>query len=379
MKINEIIVSEAQINELDVLGGIASLGKDAAKAAWGAMSNPTRDQFKSTVDFAKSYTSKANPDDSTDYSSEMPNDGERAYYKDTSYTYDANSKTWYETETEKKAGLVAQRALMLQYGFTASGKPTIALRKKILRKKRRTAQGISADKKFKPAAVAKIVNAFQQSMNEYHSTGDLIRYLNNAEFLSQYIAQGYDLTLLKKPMANFFDTSVSSDPSHKTILSNLYQNLFVKPDAAKVADIKNTYRGSGTRPASATSRPLPAAEDTKIKTGIVKTISMFNKDEAAQLPTHLNTIKSAGYDITPLQTLIQSETNKIVNRSHKYKDLGDMNDFLDTMIALKPTLPGIPATYGAKINSLNFMAMFPSIGVRELEALRQKRAAIITP
>lgn len=377
MKIHEI--TAGQLNELDVLGGVASLAKDAVKATWGAMSNPVKDQFRSTKDYFKSYTNNANPDDSSaafiaKLTEEMPKDGERAYYKDTSYTYNEKSKSWYETESQDKAGLVAQRALMLQYGFTISGKPTIALRKKILKQLRREAQGVSADKKFTAAATAKIVNAFQQSMNEYRSTGDLIRYLNNAEFLAQYIAQGYDLTLLKKDVEGFF---MSGGVPYTNLLGDLYQNLFVKPDASKVADLKATYKTSGTRPAS--TKTLGPADDTAIKNAIVSSISTFDASDASNFGNYFNSIKSAGYSIDDYTNLVQSEATKLVRRSQTYTDLGDMTAFLDVMTALKPVLPPVPATFGRKINSLNFKTMFPGISARDLALLRQKRTALMTP
>lgn len=368
MKIHEI--TEAQLNELDVLGGIKSL----SKAALNAMSNPVKVQYSATRDYFKSYTNSATPAISAKLAKEMPRDGERAYYKDTSYTYHEKSKSWYETESQDKAGLAARRALMLQYGFTASGTPTIALIKKIRKQQRREDQGVSADKKFTAAATAKIVNAFQQSMNEYRSTGDLIRYLNNAEFLAQYIAQGYDLTLLKKDLEGFF---MSGGVPYTNLLGDLYQNLFVKPDASKVAGLKDTYKTGGTRPAS--TKTLATADDTAIKNAIVSSISTFDASDAANFGNHLNSIKSAGYVIDDYTNLIQSEATKLVRQSHTYTDLGDMTAFLDVMTALKPTLPPVPATFGRKINSLNFKAMFPGISARDLALLRQKRTALVTP
>lgn len=367
MRLSEISTQE-QLNELDVRGSISSLA-DPMRATWN---------------YLKSYTPSSDSGDAEAqamdqaFAAELPNDGERAYYKDKSYFFDAKSKDWYETETESPAGLIAQRALMMQYGFTASGRPTIALRKKIMKKKRREERGVEADKKFTPAAAAKIVNAFQQSMNEYRNTGDLSRYLNNAEFLAQYISQGYDLKLLKKDVAGFFGAGVSSVPHDTTLLANIYNDLFVKPDAKKIAQHKSAYSSGGPRSGPST-RVLATDKDAAIKSAIVSTISTFDKNDAADFPKHLESIKNAGYDITDYTNLIQSEATKLVRGSQTYNQIGDMTAFLDTMTALKPVLPPMSATFGRKINSLNFKAMFPGISARDLAVLRQKRTALMAP
>lgn len=354
MRISEI-VTETQLTELDVRGSVKHLGNRA-------------------LQHAKDYFLPDKPAES-EYKDILP-DGTTAYYDNVEYRYEASTKKWINTETERSAWPVAQRALMQKYGFSTTGEPGLALRRRIAAKKtREKKKSLLPGKVFKPDAVAKIATGFQNSLNEYLSTSDMTRYLNNIEFLSKFIDQDYDFNKLAKPMQRYFHSTLGKTPADSKLLTDLYTALFVTPDSAKIKTIISAYKGTSGR--TVQIQTLPTDKDTQVKQTIVNSIRGLKFSSASKLPDFVKDLKDKNYKTSDYETLIQTEVTNLVNKSNTLTDIGDMSAFLDTLNVLKPVIT--PAAYSAKVASLNFNTMFPAINTRDLEMLRQKRNQALSP
>ncbi len=375
MKIQEIIVSEAQLNELDVLGGIASLGKAALKATTAGVVSATSRGYARAKNIV-------NPDDVTedDLKDYRPRDGQSEYYKDQHFYYDAKSKKWINSETEKSAWPATQEVLMNKYGFRSSGTPTRELRRKIFQKKKRAAETRAGGKtySFPKASIQKIQAAFQKSRDEFDSTGRLDSFFRNAEAMLDYTDRGFDITKLQKAVRpSFLVTGATTfiSPEAETI----FDSTFVTPDKTKLAQALSAYRTStGSAPGGPPTgfKDIPAAGLNQINQQTVMAIRSLNTTEVAHLPKSIRDLEYKNFKTDDIKQTVISEIDRLLIRSAtpgKKLTSSQIGALLDMITLLKPILQPKAADLNTKMAALNFNTLVPDLTDSDELILTQKR------